>query len=146
MIEDLARAGGGPRIAFSEPLEPMTASPALAAVHQGWRALTTQTAITSASAGQGRRAPLAKRLQRRVRSWMFDEADAAPREGQLQLLAELIHTVDALARRCDELSERCFEVLAIVSDDLTNLRALLSSGEAGRNDGAGNDEPPERPH
>jgi hypothetical protein len=117
----------GPPIMFlrpadaPEPLAPIRSGPDMTQLHRAWSSLSTSAPEQPVSTW--------RRLLRRARAYVNRGLGNPDRA----LMADLIRSVDAVAARCDELSDRLANQHVVVADvanifgeDLTRLRAELA--------------------
>lgn len=104
-----------------EPLTPLRSGPDVAQLHRAWSALSLT--------GPQQPASIWRRLLRRARTYLNRGLGNPDRA----LMADLIRAVDAVAARCDELTDRLSnqhvvvaDVATIFGEDLTRLRAELA--------------------
>lgn len=122
-----------PPLALSRPAEaaqrlrPVRQSPDVEAIHAAWsRVHAAEAAATVAAPG------LRARLRARMAARTPSSVGAAQRDDRA-LIGDLIRATDLLAGRCDELADRVAdlealveEIVCVVSEDLTHVRAVLA--------------------
>ncbi len=109
-------------------LAPVREDDRVAAVHAAWER------VHAVGSPPGRSATgVAGRLGGRVDARVDATVGAAQRDDRA-LIGDLIRAADALATRCDELADRLVtlealveEVVCVVSEDLTHLRAVVAT-------------------
>ena len=107
-------------------LPPVRQSADVAAIHAAWsRVHAAERERTAAGTGIRARA--------RARTSARASAVGAAQRDDRALIGDLIRATDVLAVRCDELADRVAdleslveEIVCVVSEDLTHLRALLA--------------------
>ena len=129
------------------PLPPVRQSPDVAAIHAAWTRVHAED-NAHAAIGPGIRG----RVRARVAARSAASVGAAQRDDRA-LIGDLIRATDVLAGRCDELANRVAdlealveEIVCVVSEDLTHLRATLtgiplSPATVGGREGAGDGGP-----
>jgi len=118
----------------SSPPTPVREDPDVVAVHEAWariHAAETQPPADSPSSTAAKLRIMARDRLAVAAAGALGPAQSYDRE----LIGDLIRATDALARRCDELGGRLAElealveeVVAVFSEDLVQVRALLTSG------------------
>jgi hypothetical protein len=130
-----------------EPLEPLRPGPEIQDLHAGWVALHAAHQPVPPAQAEEAGAPTPQGARQRIRANAVARARAlatrlvvtepAPQPPpERALIGALIRATDALAARCDEISERLqtlesslTEAIEVFSEELTFLRAALARSE-----------------
>jgi len=120
----------------SSPPPPVREDPDVVAVHEAWariHAAETQPPAESPSSAAAKLRIMARDRLAVAAAGTLGPAQSYDRE----LIGDLIRATDALARRCDELGGRLAElealveeVVAVFSEDMVQVRALLTPSPA----------------
>lgn len=124
-----------------EPLPPIRNDPAMAALHATWERVHEEERGSGHERGANAGSSVEKVLRR------LAEAGIAPlrrsHDADREMLGEVIRSMDTLARRVDELGTRIYELEALVEEvvmvtgeELTRVRAALSTPGAAEAPGA----------